>query len=272
MEEAFPTFAAKAVFVADAHLSGDDVHTRNFVALAEAAAAEGAALFLLGDIFDLWFGTPSLTFGFQKPVIERLRELRRKGLGLYYVEGNRDFHLKKFHAGQTFDVVSEGDMRAVVGPFRLHLAHGDTVNRADLAYRFWKALSKNRIAYGALGLLPPPVVLPLADRLERRLKRTNKRFRGSFPESECRDFALRLFASGIDVVLLGHFHAERLLRFSPGRPGKVLAVLPSWREGQRHFYLDADGSCGFRTFRPGEILVPRDAPPAGALPSPGTPT
>jgi len=240
----------RAIFLSDAHLSQDDLHTRNFLNLVEKAAAEDIPLFLLGDIFDLWFGAPGLTFRFQEPVIERLRELRRGGLRLYYVEGNRDFYLKKTHEGTTFHAVSEGEMTAVVGSRSVYLSHGDTVNRADLAYRFWKTVSKNPLAYGALSLLPPALVLPVADRLERKLKRTNRRCRESFPEKESREFALRMFASGVDFVILGHFHTERILRFAQGRATRLLVVLPSWKEQWRYFLLDAEGEYGFRNFRP----------------------
>ncbi len=256
MEQGFPVTADRAVFLADAHLCRDDADTRAFVALAERAASERCSLFLLGDIFDLWFGSPPLTFRFQEPVIARLRELRRGGLRIYYVEGNRDFYLKPYHEGTTFDAVAEGEMRAGVGPFRVFLSHGDTVNRADLPYRFWKALSKNRLAYGALTLCPPSVILPLTERTERTLRRSNLRHKGSFPEREAREYALRKFSGGADFVVLGHFHDERLLRFAPDRPAPTLAVLPSWREGRKHFYLTADGSFGFRPYREGEPLVP----------------
>jgi UDP-2,3-diacylglucosamine hydrolase len=244
-----------AIFIADAHLNQEDIHSRTFLILAEKAAEEGVALFLLGDIFDLWFGAPGLTFRFQRQIIERLRALRRGGLRLYYVEGNRDFYLKKHHEGSTFDAVSEGEMRASVGPLRIHLSHGDTVNRADRAYRFWKTLSKNRVAYGAATALPGGLFLPLAERIERTLKNTNRNFRGSFPEKACREFALRMFATGVDLVVVGHFHAERLLRFPGGPAAGAVAAVPSWRDEWRHFHVAADGSFGFRAFRPDAPLV-----------------
>jgi UDP-2,3-diacylglucosamine hydrolase len=255
MEQGGPIVLDRAIFLSDAHLSQDDLHTRNFLNLVEKAAAEDIPLFLLGDIFDLWFGAPGLTFRYQEPVIERLRELRRGGLRLYYVEGNRDFYLKKTHEGSTFHAVSEGEMIAVVGSRSVYLSHGDTVNRADLAYRFWKTVSKNPLAYAALSLLPPALVLPVADRLERKLKRTNRRFRESFPEKESREFALRMFASGVDFVILGHFHTERILRFAQGRASRILVVLPSWKEQWRYFLLNAEGEYGFRNFRPDATLL-----------------
>jgi len=256
MDREFSSEPERAVFLSDAHLCADDTHARHFLALAERAAAERAALFVLGDLFDLWFGSPRLTFRFQNPLVEGLRRLRHQGLCAYYVEGNRDFFLARYHEGTTFDAVSEGGMHGTVGGRRVFLSHGDTVNRADLAYRFWKGLSKNRAAYGAVQALPGSLFLPLAERLERRLKRTNKRFRGTFPEAECRDFAFRLFARGIDVVVLGHFHAERLIRFAPDGAAKVLAILPAWRDAWRYFYLAGQGGYGFRTFRPEAPLFP----------------
>ncbi|MDD5763456.1 MAG: UDP-2,3-diacylglucosamine diphosphatase [bacterium] len=256
MEKGFPISPDRAIFLADAHLNQDDIHSRNFLALADRAAAEKVPLFLLGDMFDLWFGNPGLAFAFQKPIVDRLRQLRGEGLRIYYVEGNRDFYLKRDHEGTTFDVVSEGDMRAAVGEKRLHLAHGDTVNRADFTYRFWKGLSKSRLANEAVAHLPSSFFLPVADWIERRLKRSNRRHKGTFPERECREYAMRLFGKGIDFVVLGHFHQERLMRFTQGEATKVMAVLPSWKDQWRYFHLTAEGAYGFRAFKPGESLFP----------------
>jgi len=256
MDNRFPNSPDRAVFLADAHLNQDDIHSRRFLELASQAAAEKVPLYLLGDIFDLWFGAPVLTFAFQRPIIERLRELRRGGLHLYYVEGNRDFYLKRDHEGTTFDAVSGGDARAEVGGKRLVLSHGDTVNRADFAYRFWKGISKSRLANEAVAHLPPSIILPMAERIERNLKRSNQRHRGTFPERECREYAMRLFGEGVDFLILGHFHQERLSRFSREGATKIVAVLPSWKDRWRYFHLAADGSFGFRTFKPGEPLLP----------------
>jgi UDP-2,3-diacylglucosamine pyrophosphatase LpxH len=172
------------------------------------------------------------------------------------VEGNRDFYLKSEHEGTTFDAVSESDMRATVGEKRIYLSHGDTVNKTDLSYRFWKAISKSRLANRGIAHLPPAAILPLADWIERKLKRYNRRHKKSFPEKECREFALRCFGNGADFIVLGHFHQERIMRFSAGEATKILAVLPSWKDRWRYLHIAADGTYGFRAFQPGEPLVP----------------
>ena len=83
----------------------------------------------------------------------------------------------------------------------------------------------------------------------------------------------KLFDAGTDIIVLGHFHQERLepqnrpqnrdvdeFSRSSGTEmdarGGVLAVLPSWKEKYRYFYVGRDGTHGFRAFRPGEPLVP----------------
>ncbi|MBP2674958.1 MAG: lpxH [Deltaproteobacteria bacterium] len=279
MENGLPNPLDRAIFLADAHLNQDDIHCRRFLEMAAQAAAGKVPMFLLGDMFDLWFGNRGLTFGYQRPIIDRLRELRRGGFRLYYIEGNRDFYLKSEHEGTTFDLVSEGDLRATIGGKRVFLSHGDTVNKADFSYRFWKGISKSRIANRAVAHLPAWFFLPLADRVERKLKRYNLRHKESFPEAECREYALRRFDAGADIIVLGHFHQERLepqnrepqnrepqnrdvhefFRSSGtemNAPGGVLAVLPSWKEAYRYFYVTAEGAHGFRAFVPGEPLVP----------------
>ncbi len=234
-----------AIVVADAHLNADDEHTRAFLGLAEQALSEKSALFLIGDIFDLWFGAVGLTFRFQRPVIERLRALRREGLMAFYIEGNRDFFLKRPYEGDLFETVAEDSLRVRIGDRSVFLSHGDTVNRADRAYRFWKAISKNRMAFGLASLLPSSIVLPLADRVEKRLKPTNPRFKGRFPETEIAAFADHTFDQGADIVLLGHFHTEFIRRTeSAGRP-RTLAVLPCWKENHRCLVIEENGKVSF---------------------------
>jgi len=257
--------------LSDAHLDQDDVHSRTFLEMAEKAAAENVTMFLLGDMFDLWFGTSRLTFDFQKPLIARLRELRGKGLRIVYVEGNRDFYLEREHENTTLDFVCDDNLRVPVGGLRVYMSHGEMVNRADLWFRFWRAISKSRFANRMVSLLPGWFFLPLAKRLERKLKRYNRRHKESFPEEDCRIFAAKRFAEGIDIIVLGHFHQERLIPQIPdtdkqgtgpgtgadsGARKNLVVILPFWKEAYRYFYIADDGSTGFRSFDPETPLIP----------------
>lgn len=238
----------KAIFVADAHLCADDAASRAFVALAEKALADGAALFLLGDIFDLFFGDARFAFSWQRPILARLTELRSRGLFIVYVEGNRDFHIRAGYEGTAFDQVAEGELIASVGGRRTAMAHGDSVNADDLWYRFWKVVSKNRLSFSIFRTLPSRLALALADRLERTLKETNHRFRGSVPMEAVRAYGRRKVAEGNDLVVLGHFHAEADETVeAEGVSGRVLLV-PSFKDGRRYLEVDENGAARFATF------------------------
>ncbi|MCL2102539.1 MAG: UDP-2,3-diacylglucosamine diphosphatase [Syntrophorhabdaceae bacterium] len=271
MENPLPFTPSRAIFIADAHLNQDDVHSLTFLKMAKKAALEDVPMFLLGDIFDLWFGAAGLTFRFQKPIIARLRELRSQGLRIAYVEGNRDFYLGREHAGTTLDLVCGDNLRFTVGGLRVYLSHGDTVNKADLWYRFWKAISKNRFANNLVSSLPGWFFLPIAARVERKLKRYNRRHKESFPEEDCKRYATERFAEGSDIVVLGHFHQERLMPqngdvvkldcgseadMGANEKKKLVAVLPCWKESYRYFYIADDGTIGFRAFSPEAPLIP----------------
>jgi len=270
MKNPLPFPPSRAVFLADAHLNQDDIHSRTFVKMASAAAAEDVSMFLLGDMFDLWFGVAGFTFDFQKPIIARLKELRNHGLRIVYVEGNRDFHLGQEHEGTALDLVCGDTLRFTIGGMQVHLSHGDTVNKADLWYRFWKTISKSRFVNWVVSFLPDWFFLSTAKRLEQKLKRYNRRHKESFPEKDCLRYAADRFAEGIDIIVLGHFHQERLMpqnwdadnnRGSETGMGeserkKLVVVLPSWKEAYRYFYIAADGSMGFRSFTPEEPLIP----------------
>ena len=270
MKNPLPFPLSKAIFLADAHLNQDDDHCRTFLQMASIATAEDVPMFLLGDMFDLWFGVAEFTFDFQKPIVARLKELRNRGLRIVYVEGNRDFYLGREHEGTTLDLVCIGNLQFMVGGLQVHLTHGDTVNKADLWYRFWKTISKSRIANRLVSYLPNWLFLPMAKRLERKLKRYNRRHKESFPEESCRRYATDRFAEGTDIVMMGHFHQEKLMSqdrdadinrglgtdIGAGERKKLVAVLPSWKEAYRYFYIAADGSMGFRSFAPEEPLIP----------------
>ena len=65
--------------------------------------------------------------------------------------------------------------------------------------------------------------------MEARLYRSNFKHKSRLPVEMIRAFAARRFASGIDVVLLGHFHRSWSERVNGGR----VEILPAFVEELR---------------------------------------
>ncbi len=240
------------VFIADAHLTHIDEYTLSFISLLRKAWQEGVELFLLGDIFDLWFGEKKLTYPVQEKVIGEIADLAGKGLKISYIEGNRDFFIAGSWASSHFTRVSSSHLVLSLGSERIFLTHGDAVNREDRYYRFWKWLSKNRIVYRIFSLIPGKIALKFATKTEKTLKQTNRKFRYTFPEEAGISFARKKFTEGFHKVIIGHFHHEMII---PVEEANALICLPMWREKKRYYYVKEDGECGFRDFMENEPLI-----------------
>ena len=226
------------VFVGDVHLDRDDADMTAFLGYLDRLGSTAGRVVLMGDLFNLWIGDPRMEQAHHATVVAALRRMRRSGIELHYLEGNRDFRIGRWHAGTTFDRVSDRGLLEEWAGRRVWAAHGDLVNVRDLPYRAWRRVSRSGLAGAALSLAPERRRFAIAETIERRLRGTNASMKRAFPEVLVRRYAQPHLEGGADAVVLGHFHDEHDL--SPPGPGRII-VVPAWKESRRHLRLGADG-------------------------------
>ncbi|HSS79508.1 MAG TPA: UDP-2,3-diacylglucosamine diphosphatase [Thermoanaerobaculia bacterium] len=210
--------------IADAHLGGPGGSAGPLVAQLQALPGQGCRrLILMGDLFQAWVGFPSFETADIAAVVAALRELRRQGVEIDYVEGNRDFFLAGSPYADAFDrVVLETAF--TVGGRRYLAVHGDGLNDRDWKYRFWHRVSKSALVRFALRRIPQGIAQRAVDSTEQRLSRTNFKHRAELPEEAIRRYAGRRLAEGHDVLLLGHFHEPRVWTVAGGE----VRLLDAW--------------------------------------------
>jgi UDP-2,3-diacylglucosamine hydrolase len=237
------------VFVADAHLTRDDPEVDTFVSFLRAVGPESSSIVILGDLFNLWLGRRRFSLPHHDKVLAALTDLKQLGVRLVYVEGNRDFHLRRNYLGDPFDAVAEDSTVESYQGWRVWATHGDAINLDDKPYKAWKAFSKSAPVYGAFSLLPGAWGMRLGERLERKLTGTNIKNKSRFPVEHCHAYAEQVFARGCHTLVMGHFHEELHLEMGEreGRPLGVF-VLPAWRHGHRYLVLKGDGPPTFTGF------------------------
>ena len=87
-----------AIAVADAHLDGLNNELEHFLSfLYSLQKSHIHTFYILGDLFNIWLGTPKMQLKHQHSVIEAFRKLRDLGVSVKYVEGNRDYFLSPFY-------------------------------------------------------------------------------------------------------------------------------------------------------------------------------
>jgi len=210
--------------LADAHLGGPGGGAAPLVAQLAALPAEGVGrLVILGDLFQAWVGLPQFETPEVAAVAAALADLRRRGLRLDYVEGNRDFFLAGSGYADLFDAVAL-EVAFEAGGRRYLAVHGDGLNDRDWQYRFWRRLSKSRPVEWGVRTVPRALARRLVASTEERLSKTNFKHRAEIPEAAIRAYAERRLAEGHDVLLLGHFHEPRTFEV---RGGEV-RLLDAW--------------------------------------------
>jgi UDP-2,3-diacylglucosamine hydrolase len=229
----------RVAVIADSHLSGPGGPAGPLIRQLEELPGQGCGrLVLLGDIFQAWIGSPRFETADIRDLVEALRSLRRGGLRIDYIEGNRDFYLKDSPYADAFDHVGV-EVAFEAGGKRYLAVHGDGLNDRDWQYRFWRGLSKSAPVRLAVTHIPQALAHRMVHSTERRLSQTNFKHKSRIPEEPIRRYAERRFAAeGHDALLLGHFHEPRVWTVQGGE----VRLLDAWFRSRRVEWFGDSGS------------------------------
>lgn len=153
------------LFISDLHLDADrpDV-TQAFLRFLDDRAVHAQALYILGDLFEVWIGDDGMD-SYQHQIAQALSRLAQKGTHVFLMHGNRDFML-----GKTF--CQEAQCQLLSDPSLIHiqgspvlLMHGDTLCTQDRSYQRKRWKLRNPISRWLLGHLPLSVRHTLAQKL-----------------------------------------------------------------------------------------------------------
>ncbi|MEN6464006.1 MAG: UDP-2,3-diacylglucosamine diphosphatase [Syntrophaceae bacterium] len=215
----------KAVFLSDTHIkSSAEPQYRPLLDFLE--HIRGAdRLFILGDFFDFWFCSNRSMFPEFRPFVEKLLDLKSSGTAVSLFEGNHDFFLKDYFAGQGVEIYPEwADIR--LEDKRLLLAHGDLVDTENRKYLCLRKALRSGLFYGFQKLIPP--------RLRWKLAELSSSASKGFPESR-EELALKMesfgrskLEEGYDAVILGHCHIPVLKRFPVKGKDRIFCTLGDW--------------------------------------------
>jgi len=131
------------LFISDLHLSQDRHDTTElFIRFLQSIAPGAKALYILGDLFEVWLGDDMILPDYRTP-IAALKKLSEKGTPVYVMYGNRDFLMQQgFEEVSGATIIHEPHILDLYGT-RTLLLHGDTLCTDDVAYQKFRTMVRN---------------------------------------------------------------------------------------------------------------------------------
>ena len=233
--------SVKRLIIADSHVGqGTDAAAEMSSFVRRAADGGVDEVIYLGDAFQYLIGMTKFWTAGLRDVMQSWREVRRRGVRIVVIEGNRDFFLDEPELAAEVDW-SGRIYEFAAGDRRFRLDHGDLVNSRDFQYRFWSRVSKSAIARIWARLLPQSLAVAIVRHMEAHLATTNRKFRYTKPIEDLRRSASAAWADGIGVLFWGHFHTHWECRDGD----RLAMIVPAWLETRTSIlvYPDGDWRC-----------------------------
>ncbi len=245
-------------FVSDVHLgleyNDPQKRERDFSTFLYNLPQNTKALYLLGDIFDFWYEYKDVIPRNFTRSLGALAWLVDRGVEVYFLIGNHD--IWTFNYLQTEVGVKFLDQHSIINikGKNFSLAHGDGLNKSDIAYKIMNSIFKSRFTQLLYSAVHPRWALLFGKTWSksRKVAYQKRLERGMVKSPEIPKQVINFttqFLQGnpevnIDYFIFGHFHdkkQEKLLDKSD------IYMLGNWIE--RRDYLLFDGEkLTFETF------------------------
>ena len=237
---------AATLFISDLHLSAERPSiSERFFEFLHAQASRAAALYILGDLFEYWIGDDELDETHGNPLARRvaaaLGQLAKRGVGIAFMHGNRDFLIGRRFGEASGARLLEDPAVEKIGGTRTLLMHGDTLCTDDLDYQAWRNVARS----GDWQREFLAKTLPARRKALQALRDKSKEVVGAKPAAimDVNEGAVREALREHSLTRLVHGHTHRPARHTlevDGRPCERW-VLPDWYETGGYLAIDETG-------------------------------
>ena len=210
-------------FLSDLHLAESTPRVFDAWA-AHLRHTDADAIFILGDLFEVWIGDDMAERGFEARCVEVLTAAAAERT-VGFMAGNRDF-LVGDALLEASGVIRLADPTVVVAfGERVLLSHGDALCIDDLAYQRYRAVVRRPGLQRTFSALPFAARRAIGSALRRRSGRREPREHGSFVDVDDEAALGWMGAARTPTLVHGHTHAPASHDLAHGA---VRHVLSDW--------------------------------------------
>ncbi len=218
------------LFVSDLHLDAQHPEiSRQFLAFLAGPATEADALYILGDLFEVWIGDDDPDPEKQR-IVAGLRRLTDSGVPCYVMHGNRDFLLgERFCADSGCRMLEDPTIIQLHGD-RVLTMHGDALCTDDQSYQNLRAMVRDPGWQKMFLALSPQQRLTLAEAARAGSKAHIAQAMSAIMDVNADAVAAAVRGAGVKLLLHGHTHRPNVHRFELDGAPATRIVLGDWHE------------------------------------------
>ena len=213
------------------------------------------AVFILGDLFEVWIGDDMAERGFEARCVEVLSAAAERRT-VAFMPGNRDFLVGDAMLEASGVLRLEDPTVVLAFDVRVLLSHGDALCIDDVAYQRFRSVVRRPLVRRAFGALPFAARSAIGRSLRRRSSRRPPREHGGFVDVDSDTALAWMREAGAATLVHGHTHAPASHSLAPGA---VRHVLSDWE-------LDGSGAPRAEILRWDATGFARMAPMTGRRP------
>jgi len=162
------SISKKIYFLSDFHLGAPDaasslVREKRICRFLDAAKADAATIFIVGDLFDFWFEYSTVVPKGYVRILGKLAELTDSGIAIHFFVGNHDMWMKNYFQSELNIPVYFEPKTFVFNNKKFLIGHGDGLGPGDKGYKMMKTVFRNPACQWLFGILPPYFGIGLAN-------------------------------------------------------------------------------------------------------------
>ena len=216
MLERIPDLQHKKIFFAsDFHLGVPNhevsvAREKKIIAWLDSIKNEAHTIYLLGDIFDVWFEYKHAIPKGHIRLQGKLAELRDAGIPIVFFTGNHDMWMFDYFPKELGIPVYRDPLVLEVGSQRLLIGHGDGLGPGDHTYKILKKFFNSSFCQWLFARLHPNLGIGIANRWSKSSRLTNMKREDGYQGNE-KEF-LWVYCNEIeqkqhhDYYIFGHRH------------------------------------------------------------------
>ncbi|AKC32217.1 UDP-2,3-diacylglucosamine diphosphatase [Candidatus Pantoea carbekii] len=229
---------SRTLFIADIHLSHKEpAVTAVFLHFLETEAQQCDALYLLGDLFEVWLGDDHSNFLIQK-IADRLKALK---VPKFFIHGNRDFLLgQRFACASGMVLLPEEQVLTLYGQ-RILIMHGDTLCTDDASYQHFRSTVHKRWLQRLFLILPVYLRGQITALVRASSKQVNQNKSISVMDVNQQTVEDVMIHQQVNMLIHGHTHRPAIHNFNLQGKSVQRAVLGAWYQSISVIQLDSNG-------------------------------